>query len=272
MNESNHLDYYQIIGVSAQADSHEIRTAYRKASLKVHPDRNPDDPLAGEKFHKLKIALETLLDPIKRSEFDLKLSIRSSKAKRDERLNSKRKTMLADLEERERKLEEETQQMREKKRRLDELKLAGAKLRKAKEDSLREKEGFDSNSHLPELHPLRSKETSTSTSKPKIFTRPTHLDSLNYTLKFKWNTKHLPKLNSTESLQSFILSNSKLSLNEIESILMKPIKDDPSNQDVKLTALVSLKSLESFELVWKLGLEDDRWKKLKVTKISDLID
>ncbi|KAA1084075.1 hypothetical protein PGT21_016493 [Puccinia graminis f. sp. tritici] len=49
------------------ADLNQITSAYRKASLKVHPDRNPDDPLASEKFQALKTAFEILLDPIKQT-------------------------------------------------------------------------------------------------------------------------------------------------------------------------------------------------------------
>ncbi|EGG00656.1 uncharacterized protein MELLADRAFT_93106 [Melampsora larici-populina 98AG31] len=281
MNDSNSLDYYKIVGVSNQADSNEIRTAYRKASLKVHPDRNPDDPLAAEKFLKLKIALEILLDPIKRSELDLKLSIQSSKAKRDEKLNSKRKTMLKDLEERERSFQKDESEMRNKKMKLDELKLAGARLRKEKEEQLRRSEVSDSKSNQPEFNASTSTaKPTTSTSNPTsqpttTATIPSDLDPLNYTLKLKWNTKHLPKINTTETLQSFILSTTTLSSNEIESILMKPI--DPSrpenlNKDIKLTALVSFKNLESFETFSEVGSKDDRWKKFKMTKISDLID
>lgn len=281
MNESNSLDYYQIVGVSNQADSNEIRTAYRKASLKVHPDRNPDDPLAAEKFHKLKIALEILLDPIKRSELDLKLSIQSSKAKRDEKLNSKRKTMLKDLEERERSFHKEESEMKNKKMKLDELKLAGARLRKDKEDRLRQSEESDLKANQPELNTSSSTEKPSSipnpTSKPTTTTTtiPSDLDPLDCTLKLKWNTKHLPMINTTDALQSFILSTSTLSSNEIESILMKPIDlstNENSNKDIKLTALVSFKNLESLEKFWDVSLKDPKWKKCKVTRMSDLID
>ncbi|KAI9600887.1 hypothetical protein H4Q26_000681 [Puccinia striiformis f. sp. tritici PST-130] len=95
------MDYYSIVGVSASADSNQITSAYRKASLKVHPDRNPDDPLASEKFQALKAAFEILQDPIKRAEFDSKRVAQAARAARFEGLDNKRKAMTRDLEARE---------------------------------------------------------------------------------------------------------------------------------------------------------------------------
>ena len=59
-------DYYEVLGVSRQADGEEIKKAYRKAALAHHPDRNPGDHKAEEKFKEATEAYQILSDPQKR--------------------------------------------------------------------------------------------------------------------------------------------------------------------------------------------------------------
>ncbi len=63
-------DYYQILGVPENADESQIKTAYRKLAVEFHPDRNPGDPQAEEKFKDLTEAYGVLMDSRKRSEYD----------------------------------------------------------------------------------------------------------------------------------------------------------------------------------------------------------
>lgn len=63
-------DFYQILGVSKTASAEEIKGAYRKLALKYHPDRNPDNKEAEEKFKEAAEAYEILSDPQKRKKFD----------------------------------------------------------------------------------------------------------------------------------------------------------------------------------------------------------
>ncbi len=63
-------DYYEILGVSRNAANGEIKKAYRQLALKYHPDRNPGDTEAEEKFKEAAEAYEVLRDPDKRSLYD----------------------------------------------------------------------------------------------------------------------------------------------------------------------------------------------------------
>lgn len=63
-------DYYKILGVDKNATQDEIKKAYRKLALKYHPDRNPDDKTAEEKFKEVTEAHEVLSDPEKRKKYD----------------------------------------------------------------------------------------------------------------------------------------------------------------------------------------------------------
>ncbi|CAJ1392372.1 unnamed protein product [Effrenium voratum] len=62
--------YYQILGVAPDAGADEIKVQYRKLALKLHPDKNPQDPNATEKFQQLQEAYEVLSDPERRSAYD----------------------------------------------------------------------------------------------------------------------------------------------------------------------------------------------------------
>ncbi|MBD3410757.1 MAG: molecular chaperone DnaJ [Ignavibacteriales bacterium] len=63
-------DYYETLGVEKTATKDEIRKAYRKVAMKYHPDRNPDDKSAEEKFKEASEAYEVLSDADKRARYD----------------------------------------------------------------------------------------------------------------------------------------------------------------------------------------------------------
>lgn len=63
-------DYYEVLGVSKSATAEEIKRAYRKLARQYHPDRNPGDKQAAEKFKEIQDAYQTLNDKTKRQKYD----------------------------------------------------------------------------------------------------------------------------------------------------------------------------------------------------------
>jgi len=63
-------DYYEVLAVSRTATEEEVKRAYRKLAVKYHPDKNPDDPHAEEKFKELGEAYDVLMDADKRAAYD----------------------------------------------------------------------------------------------------------------------------------------------------------------------------------------------------------
>src|SRR5215471_12562292 len=63
-------DYYELLGIGRNASAEELKKAYRQAAMRYHPDRNPGDRAAEEKFKELSEAYQVLSDPEKRVQYD----------------------------------------------------------------------------------------------------------------------------------------------------------------------------------------------------------
>ena len=63
-------DYYEILGISKSASQPEIKKGYRKMAIKYHPDKNPDDKSAEERFKEAAEAYEVLSDENKKARYD----------------------------------------------------------------------------------------------------------------------------------------------------------------------------------------------------------
>ena len=70
MASENKRDYYEVLGVDKNASPDEIKKAYRKLAMKYHPDQNPGDKSAEEKFKEVNEAYEVLSDADKKSRYD----------------------------------------------------------------------------------------------------------------------------------------------------------------------------------------------------------
>lgn len=70
LKKSKRKDFYKILGVERDATDNDIKKAYRKLAIVHHPDKNPDDAAAADKFKEIGEAYETLSDPEKRARYD----------------------------------------------------------------------------------------------------------------------------------------------------------------------------------------------------------
>ncbi|XP_046565769.1 LOW QUALITY PROTEIN: dnaJ homolog subfamily C member 17-like [Haliotis rubra] len=98
----NKTDLYRLLGVGEDATEKELVKAYRKAALKCHPDKNPDNPDAANEFQRLSKALEILSDVAARAAYDKTRKAKKAAEERHKVLDSKRKKFKEDLEARER--------------------------------------------------------------------------------------------------------------------------------------------------------------------------
>ncbi|KAI6043972.1 DnaJ domain-containing protein [Pisolithus marmoratus] len=138
------INPYELLGISQEATEAEIRSAYRARSLKVHPDRNRNDPDAARKFHELTNASNLLLDPLRRLALDAQLRLAAAKKARFAAYDTKRKNLVTELEERERefkkaRLEKEKEKFA-KESENERVKEAGRRLREKKERELEERD------------------------------------------------------------------------------------------------------------------------------------
>jgi molecular chaperone DnaJ len=63
-------DYYEVLAVSRSASMDDIKKAYRKLAMKFHPDKNPGDKVAEDRFKEISEAYEVLRDPKRRQMYD----------------------------------------------------------------------------------------------------------------------------------------------------------------------------------------------------------
>ena len=75
------MSYYKTLGIERNFTSDQIRKAYRSLCLECHPDRNPGNPAAEERFKQVSVAYQVLSDPGKRREYDLSQTFGGAGAK-----------------------------------------------------------------------------------------------------------------------------------------------------------------------------------------------
>ena len=102
MDDLTKLDLYSLLGVEEGCSESAIKKAFRVKALTCHPDKHPDDPKAAQQFHQIRQAAEVLLDGPAREAYDRLLKNRKERHARSRGLDSVRKKLKEELEERER--------------------------------------------------------------------------------------------------------------------------------------------------------------------------
>lgn len=225
---------YELLEVSMDATDQEIKTTYRKRSLKVHPDRNPNNPDAARKFHELNQAYELLLDPLRRLALDAKLRIKLAKKERFKAYDAKRKNLVEELEERERAFKKAKLDKRKEESdaawQAEQIKEQGRKMREEREKKAKEQEKEQKEQPMEE-----------------DIDEPPPLDQFDTTVRLKYSLKSHPDLTTKEAIAAFL---SPFGAVDVESIVFslktKAKKGKAKSTDsapTHATALVPFKTI-----------------------------
>lgn len=95
------IDYYALLSITPASSESEIRRAYRKTSIRYHPDKVEPTPANLDKFHQLQIALNLLTDPEQKAKYDQTREAKLRRQAENEALESRRRQLKEDLESRE---------------------------------------------------------------------------------------------------------------------------------------------------------------------------
>ncbi|KAF8884928.1 DnaJ-domain-containing protein [Gymnopilus junonius] len=248
------INPYELLNLKLEATEQEIRTAYRQRSLKVHPDRNPNNPDAARKFHELNQAYELLLDPLRRLALDAKQRVKQARKERFKSYDNKRKNLVEELEERERafkkarmeKQKEEVETWRE----TEKIKEEGKRLREQKEQDLKKR------MHQEE-EILKSREEEDEAPPPMI--------------RLKYPLKSHPTLTTPSAISVFL---SRFGATDESSIVLNlSLKSDKEKEKAKPpktgSALVPFKQIgDAFAAVGASGRKDLGLDGVKITWVN----
>ncbi|KAF6764304.1 DnaJ domain-containing protein [Ephemerocybe angulata] len=247
--EEPEISPYELLNLSLEATDQEIKTAYRQRSLKVHPDRNPNNPDAARKFHELNQAYELLLDPLRRLALDAKVRLTQARKERFKAYDNKRKNLVEELEERERAHKRARSQKQKEEREVwtetERIKEEGRRLREEREKAAWEQEkgraqqeGQDEGQEDVSMDGVDE---------------PPALDQFDTTVRLKYSLKSRPELTTKESIAEYL---SPFGPVDVDSIVfsmrtktskskskLKPAVDDGTATPTHATALVPFKNI-----------------------------
>ncbi|KAF8960314.1 DnaJ domain-containing protein [Flammula alnicola] len=257
------INPYELLNVKTESTEQEIRTAYRQRSLKVHPDRNPNNPDAARKFHELNQAYELLLDPLRRLALDAKLRVKQARAERFKSYDNKRRNLVEELEERERsfkkarmeKQKEEVETWRETER----IKEEGKRLREQKEKEMMGRMKV-------------SQQEETMKEKEEDEEAPPAMDPLDTTVRLKYPLKTYPNLTTPRAISALL---SRFGTTDESSIVLslslksKNGSEKPNKPPKTGSALVPFKQIgEAFAAVCASGRKELGMDGVKITWVN----
>ncbi|PVF94797.1 DnaJ-domain-containing protein [Serendipita vermifera] len=261
-------DPYELLGISSEARVEDINKAFRQKSLKVHPDRNPDNPEAAAKFHELKQAQELLLDPQRRAEVDASLKKQRARAEQLAKSGVNRKRMIDALAEAEcahkKQRTETVAEARKREEKETQLKDAGRRMREEKEKELAKAEEERVNAMT-----ARQKEEKASTF--------TGIEDTPVVLKYQLSDR--PDLMTKEALLAVLKSFGPIDESTV-LLTLKPKKLKPGATPKSATAVITFhkvqdafgavmssrqatRGLQGVEVAWPTGEEPESIKTLR---------
>ncbi|EJD49738.1 DnaJ-domain-containing protein [Auricularia subglabra TFB-10046 SS5] len=257
---------YELLGIEPDATEQQIKTAYRQRSLKVHPDRHPDNPEAAAKFHELNQAYNLLLDPARKTALDESLRVQRARKERFKAFDAKRRHLAQDLEDRERAF---------KKARLDKFE----EDRKREQEIERVKE--ENRRALRERAEQLAKQDAEEKAQLKAQSQPQQeeggLGPLDTTVRLKFARDAHPDLATPAALASHL---SQFGTLDTPVVSLKPAKKKHPDGPMNVTAVVhfsriedahaavsasksAAKGLADVEVSWAAGAEPEALSKLK---------
>ncbi|GAA6064409.1 hypothetical protein JCM10212_001233 [Sporobolomyces blumeae] len=261
------VDYYALLGLDQTATLQEIKTAYRKRSLKVHPDRNPDNPEAARLFHELRLAADLLSDPTQRASYDALVAARQAKLARFSALDSKRKAMAHDLEAREREFKRqkghEDDERARKRHEVERLKEEGRRMRRERDEQNRKNVvglAGDARQGAQEGQAQQAQRGKTDdVGRDGIV----DLGPLDKTLKVKWQKSLHPLLTSPKAVVSYLERQVAPLALDVESIVLSSKTLAKGTKGKFGSGVVSFKTLSAAVRVVKArgkSNEDGEWQ------------
>ncbi|KAI5118484.1 hypothetical protein M0805_003516 [Coniferiporia weirii] len=244
---------YELLNVGLESTEQEIKSAYRKLSLKVHPDRNPNNPNAAQKFHELNQAYELLLDPLRRLALTSSVRAKEARKARFSKYDQKRKNLQEELEERERAFKKQkldkAKEARERENENERIKVAGRKLREEKEEALKKQSeaaavAEEQEDEVDEVPPLGQLDTA---------------------VKLKYTLSSHPTLTTASALTELLSQFGEIDTPSIV-LLLRPPKKAPTKPLKNGSALVPFKKIGSaFAAVCASGRKECGLEGIEIT-------